>query len=116
MKRSKPYTDAQITAFADMLSAMGSEPRLRVMRLLLASHPGGMVVGDIGRELGIAASTLSHHLDKLKNDDLVVVRREGTFLRYVANADGLRELLAFLYDECCTRSGAVAPDAIACCP
>jgi ArsR family transcriptional regulator, arsenate/arsenite/antimonite-responsive transcriptional repressor len=115
MKRVQPYTAAEITAFADMMSAMGAEPRLRIMRLLFAAHPTGMVVGDIGRELDIPASTLSHHLDKLKNENLVTVRREGTFLRYVANAGALRDLLAFLYDECCTRSGAVAPEAITCC-
>ena len=115
MKRQRSYSETQITAFADRLSAMGTEPRLRIMRLLLAAHPKGLVVGDIGRELDIPASTLSHHLDKLKNEDLVVVRREGTFLRYAANADALRDLLAFLYAECCSGSGAVAPDAITCC-
>lgn len=115
MKQTRTYSDAQIIAFADRLSAMGTEPRLRIMRLLLAAHPKGLVVGDIGRELDIPASTLSHHLDKLKNEDLVVVRREGTFLRYAANADALRDLLAFLYAECCSGSGAVAPDAITCC-
>lgn len=115
MARSKSYTDDQITALADMLSAMGTVPRLRIIRLLLAAHPDGMVVGDIGRELDIAPSTLSHHLEKLKNEKLVLVRREGTFLRYVANADALKDLLAFLYDECCSRSGAVAPDSITCC-
>jgi ArsR family transcriptional regulator, arsenate/arsenite/antimonite-responsive transcriptional repressor len=115
MKQRPRYSDAQITAFADMLSAMGTEPRLRIMRLLLSAHPDGMVVGDIGRELDIAASTLSHHLDKLKNENLVLVQREGTFLRYVANAAALRDLLAFLYAECCTRSGAVAPEAVTCC-
>ena len=98
--------------FADMMSAMGAEPRLRIMRLLLSAHPGGMVVGDIQEELGIAGSTLSHHLEKLKNEELVSVSREGTFLRYSANADSLKELLAFLYAECCSRSGAVEPDAI----
>lgn len=69
-----------VPRYADMLSAMGTEPRLRIMRLLLSAHPEGMVVGDIGSELEIANSTLSHHLDKLKNEDLVKVRREGTFL------------------------------------
>ncbi len=58
------------------------------------------------------ASTLSHHLDKLKNEDLVTVRRDGTFLWYAANADALQELLTFLYAECCTRSKAVRPDVI----
>jgi ArsR family transcriptional regulator, arsenate/arsenite/antimonite-responsive transcriptional repressor len=115
MKRAPRYTDAQIVAFADKFSAMGTEPRLRIMRLLLAAHPDGMVVGDIAAELGIPASTLSHHLDKLKNEELVQVHREGTFLRCAANADALRELLAFLYAECCTRSNAVRPDKIICC-
>lgn len=95
-----------------MMSAMGTEPRLRIMRLLLSAHPDGLVVGEIGEELGIPGSTLSHHLEKLKNEDLVTVRREGTFLRYAANSEALQELLAFLYAECCSRSNAVEPDAI----
>jgi DNA-binding transcriptional ArsR family regulator len=114
MARAPRYTDAQITAFADMLSAMGTEPRLRIMRLLLSAHPDGMVAGEIGEELEIAASTLSHHLEKLKREELVKVRREGTFLHYVANEEALRELLTFLYAECCTRNKAVAPEAITC--
>jgi ArsR family transcriptional regulator, arsenate/arsenite/antimonite-responsive transcriptional repressor len=106
-------TDAEETArFADMLAAMGTEPRLRIVRLLLSAHPEGLVVGEIQTELGIAPSTLSHHLDKLKNEDLVKVHRESTFLRYTANADALRELLTFLYAECCTRSKAIRPEAI----
>lgn len=95
-----------------MFSAMGTEPRLRIIRLLLKAHPEGMVAGDLQSELGIPPSTLSHHLDKLKNEDLVTVRREGTYLWYSANAEALQELLAFLYAECCTRSKAVRPDVI----
>lgn len=98
--------------FADMFSALGTEPRLRIMRLLLSAHPDGMVVGDIITELGITPSTLSHHLAKLKNEDLVKVQRESTFLGYSANADGLQELLGFLYAECCTRNKAIEPKAI----
>jgi ArsR family transcriptional regulator len=98
--------------YADMLSAMGTEPRLRIMRLLLSAHPDGMVAGDIGTELEIPSSTLSHHLEKLKNEDLVNVRREGTFLRYSANAAALQELLRFLYAECCTRNRAIEPQKI----
>jgi len=101
--------------FADMFAAMGAEPRLRILRALLAAHPDGMVVGEIQSELGIAASTLSHHLDKLKNEDLVVVRRESTFLRYSANAAALEELLGFLYAECCTRNKAIKPAKITVC-
>src|SRR5512141_391031 len=101
-----------VTKFADMMSAMGTEPRLRIMRLLLAAHPEGLVVGEIGEELGIPGSTLSHHLEKLKNEDLVTVRREGTFLRYAANSGALQELLGFLFAECCGRSKAVELDTI----
>jgi ArsR family transcriptional regulator len=102
----------KIIRFADMFSAMGTEPRLRIMRLLLSAHPEGLVVGDIGNELEIPSSTLSHHLDKLKNENLVKVRREGTFLWYTANTEALQELLGFLYAECCTRNKAVKPENI----
>ena len=105
----------QIARYADMLAAMGTEPRLRIMQLLLTAHPEGLVVGDIGSELEIPSSTLSHHLEKLKHEGLVQVRRDGTFLWYSANADALQELLGFLYAECCTRNKAVEPQKIVCC-
>jgi len=95
-----------------MLSAMGTEPRLRIVRLLLSAHPEGMVAGEIQEELDIPASTLSHHLEKLKAEDLVRVRRESTFLHYTANTDALQELLQFLYAECCTRNKALKPESI----
>lgn len=99
----------QVATYADMLSAMGTEPRLRIMRLLLSAHPEGLVVGDIQEELEIPNSTLSHHLDKLKNENLVLVKRESTFLRYTANTEALQELMQFLYSECCTRNKALRP-------
>jgi DNA-binding transcriptional ArsR family regulator len=102
----------QIAKYADMLSAMGTEPRLRIMQLLLSAHPEGLVAGDIQSELDIPNSTLSHHLEKLKNEELVNVRRESTFLRYTANTEALQELLQFLYAECCTRNKAVKPQDI----
>ena len=105
----------QITRFADMFTAMGTESRLRIMQLLLAAHPDGLVVGDIGEELDIPNSTLSHHLEKLRHEDLVSVRREGTFLWYSANTEALQALLGFLYAECCTRNNAVEPKKIVCC-
>ena len=99
----------QIARYADMFAAMGAETRLRIMQLLLTSHPQGLVVGDIQEELEIPASTLSHHLDKLKNEELVRVRREGTFLWYSANLEALQEVINFLYAECCTRNKAIDP-------
>jgi ArsR family transcriptional regulator len=107
--------DDRVIRFADMFSAMGTEPRLRIMQLLLSAHPEGMVVSEIQEELEIPNSTLSHHLDKLKNEGLVQVRRESTFLRYTADTGALQQLLQFLYAECCTRNKALKPDQVTCC-
>jgi ArsR family transcriptional regulator, arsenate/arsenite/antimonite-responsive transcriptional repressor len=103
---------AKVAKYADMFSAIGAEPRLRILQLLLSAHPDGMVVNEIQAELEIPNSTLSHHLDKLRNEGLIHVRRESTFLRYTANTTALRELLQFLYAECCTRNQAVKPQEI----
>lgn len=104
--------DETIARYADMLAALGTETRLKIIRLLLSAHPEGLVVGEIGSELGVAASTLSHHLDKLKGEGLVTVKRESTFLRYAANPEALQDILSFLFAECCTRSKAVNPKSI----
>jgi len=106
-------SDATVTRYADMFAALGADPRLRIMRLLLSAHPDGMVVGEIQEETGIANSTLSHHLEKLKIDELVTAEREKAFIRYRANTVALEELLGFLYAECCTRNRAVEPRKIA---
>lgn len=109
MKRPDPLL---VTRSADRFSALGAEPRLQILRLLLATHPDGMVAGEVQEELGIPASTLSHHLEKLKQVGLVKVRRESTYLWYSADTDSLREVLNFLYEECCTRTRAVAAESV----
>jgi ArsR family transcriptional regulator, arsenate/arsenite/antimonite-responsive transcriptional repressor len=101
-----------IAKYADMFSAMGVEPRLRIMQLLLTAHPDGLVVGEIQEALDIPNSTLSHHLDKLRNEGLVKVQRESTFLRYTADTEALQQLLGFLYAECCTRNKALKPEEV----
>ena len=109
---AKPNQE-DIARYADMFAAMGTEPRLRIMRLLLSAHPEGMVVGEIAGELGSPPSTLSHHLEKLKNEGLVKVSREGTYLWLLGQyAEALQELLGFLYAECCTRNKAIEPQGL----
>jgi ArsR family transcriptional regulator, arsenate/arsenite/antimonite-responsive transcriptional repressor len=111
-RTAEKFSSDQVTKYADMFSALGTEPRLRIMQLLLSAHPEGLVVNEIQEELEIPGSTLSHHLDKLKNEGLVCVQRESTFLRYTANTGALQEILRFLYAECCTRSKALKRDEI----
>ena len=112
LKKEEP-----VERYADMFAAIGAEPRLRILRLLLTAHPEGLVVGEIQEELGITASTLSHHLEKLRHEGMVTAERSGTFLRYRAHCDALQDLLAFLFAECCTRSHAITPESIlSCCP
>jgi DNA-binding transcriptional ArsR family regulator len=112
MTASSKKNSEKIVKYADMFSAMGTEARLRIMQLLLKAHPDGLVVSEIQEELDIPNSTLSHHLDKLKSEDLVSVQRESTFLRYTANTEALQEILQFLYAECCTRNKAFEPESI----
>ncbi len=115
MKEQRSARKKSTVTYARMLSAMGTESRLEIVRLLLSAHPHGLVVGDIAAELGIANSTLSHHLDKLKNEGLVKVRRDGTFLWYSVDTVALQGLMQFLYAECCTRNKAIEPADIVCC-
>ena len=111
-KQSATKSSDQVAQYADMFSAMGNEQRLRIMQLLLTAHPEGLVVSEIQEDLDIPNSTLSHHLDKLRSEELVAIKREGTFLRYTANTEALQGLLQFLYAECCTRNKAVKPQDI----
>jgi len=108
-------TKSAVSRYADMFAALGSEPRLQIVRALLAAHPDGMVVNEIQAETGVAGSTLSHHLDKLKNEGLVTAEREKAFIRYRTDTAALEDLLAFLYAECCTRNKAVQPRKITAC-
>ena len=95
--------------YADMFAALGAEPRLEIVRLLLSAHPDGMIVSDIQAELEIPNSTLSHHLEKLRMEGLVSVRKDKQWLWYSANSEALQDLLGFLYAECCTRSKVIEP-------
>jgi ArsR family transcriptional regulator len=97
-------TETAARRHASRFAALGHEVRLGIVRQLLAAHPHGMVAGEIQQQLGIPASTLSHHLEALHQVGLVQQHREGRFLRYLADTEGLQEILDFLYAECCTRN------------
>jgi ArsR family transcriptional regulator, arsenate/arsenite/antimonite-responsive transcriptional repressor len=95
---------ADIKKFAARFAALGHEARLEIVRRLLQAHPAGLVVTEIQQLLGIASSTLSHHLDALRREGLVEQHREGKFLRYVAHTGNLEALARYFLAECCGSS------------
>jgi len=107
-----PQDSIDFVKFADILAALGTEARLRIIYHLLRAHPDGMVAGEIQTRLGMQPSAVSHHLEKLKIEDLVRVKREGTFLRYTANPGALQELLSFLFSQCCADTNVVCAESV----
>jgi DNA-binding transcriptional ArsR family regulator len=104
----------------EALSALAHGHRLAVFRLLVRAGTGGLPAGEIAREIGVRANTLSTHLTILSHAGLIHSRREGRSVIYAADYDGMRELLNFLIADCCAgRSEICAPLvelAQGCCP
>jgi ATP-dependent Clp protease ATP-binding subunit ClpC len=97
--------------YADIFAALGSEPRIEIMRVLFAAHPNGLTVGDIQAQIKIPNSTLSHHLEKLRVEGLVNSRRDKQYLWYSANTDTIEDLLSFLYNGCSIRNASHSDEA-----
>ena len=90
---------------ARQLEALGNPTRLRVYRSLVRAGQAGLPVGRLQQKLGIAASTLSHHLHRLIMTDLVTQERQATTLICRANYPAMNSLLGYLVDECCVEAG-----------
>lgn len=97
--------ESDLAIQADRLAAIGNEARLGILKLLLNAYPTEMSAGDISKAADIPASTLSHHLDRLRREGLVQSRKDKQWMWYQANADTLGELLNFLYHDCCSGCG-----------
>ena len=102
----------RVAKYADMFSAMGTEPRLRIMQLLLTAHPEGLVVNEIQAELEIPKlDPLAPSRQAQNRGPCGSPAREHLFAIHRKHV-GLQELLQFLYAECCTRNKAVKPEQI----
>jgi DNA-binding transcriptional ArsR family regulator len=84
-----------------LLDELGNQTRLRIVRLLVRAGDDGRTVGDIQGEIGIPASTLSHHLSHLRSAGIVWQEREGTVLHCFVDFEMISELVSFLTAECC---------------
>jgi DNA-binding transcriptional ArsR family regulator len=89
------------TSAVAALAALAHTHRLSVFRLLVTAGPSGMAAGDIARAVGIGATALSFHVKELDRAGLVRSWRDGRFVRYSADVEGIRRLLTFLTEDCC---------------
>lgn len=87
---------------AQALAALGHDARLSIFRLLVRAGEPGLRVGEIGAHLGLAPSTLAHHLSALVDAGLVLQERQGREVFNRVDFPAMQRLLAFLTDECCT--------------
>lgn len=91
----------ETTSATTALGALAQETRLAAFRLLVRSGPAGLPAGVIAERLGVPPATLSFHLKELERARLLIARRESRQIYYAADFEGMRELLAFLMDDCC---------------
>lgn len=101
-----------VEEIAATFAALGQPSRLNIVRLLLSAYPKGLPAGEIQRELGITASTLSHHLDKLRQVGVVQAEKDRQWIWYSVQSDTLKHLIDFLFEECCTRNRVVNPETL----
>ncbi len=92
------------------LAALGHDARLSIFRLLVQAGEDGLIVGEIGAHLGLAPSTLAHHLNTLVAAGLVIQERRGREVVNRADYDAMRRVLGFLTENCCAGL-ALRPDA-----
>jgi len=85
----------------EALTALAHETRLSVFRMLVAAGDGGIPAGAIAERLGVRPNTLSAHLAQLTRAGLVKPVREGRVIRYSAHYGGMRDVIAFLMQDCC---------------
>jgi len=85
----------------EALHALAQETRLETFRLLVKRGGEGMAAGDIAGTLGVRQNTMSANLAVLARAGMVRSEREGRTIRYFADFDGMRGLLAFLMEDCC---------------
>jgi ArsR family transcriptional regulator, arsenate/arsenite/antimonite-responsive transcriptional repressor len=93
------------------LAALAHEHRLRIFRLLVKQGPSGMPAGEIADHVGISATNMSFHLKELDRAGLLHATRQGRFIRYAIDVDGMRRLLTYLTEDCCQGRPELCGDA-----
>ncbi|MHB1102749.1 MAG: ArsR/SmtB family transcription factor [Devosia sp.] len=93
---------------AARLEALGNPTRLAIFRTLVRGGFDGLPVGALQHKLGVAPSTLSHHLHQLVAIGLVTQDRKGTTLICRAEFSAMSALVDYLSAECCADAPTIA--------
>lgn len=91
---------------ARQLESLGNPTRLAIFRTLVRAGPNGLPVGALQAQLDVPGSTLSHHISHLVREGLLTQQRQGRQLLCAPEFPAMRELVDFLYLECCCDDGA----------
>lgn len=100
---------SKVDYHAEQLAALGHPVRLAILRFVVQAGDNGSAAGEIQGHVDLPASTLSHHLKRLLEADMLVSRQEGTFHYYAADYKSLRALTDYLWQDCCKRGGKSTP-------
>jgi DNA-binding transcriptional ArsR family regulator len=83
------------------LAALAHEQRLGIFRSLVRQGPNGLAAYEIANAIGASPTAASFHLKELDRAGLIHSSRQGRYVRYAVNVDGMRKLLEYLTEECC---------------
>jgi DNA-binding transcriptional ArsR family regulator len=103
------YRNDAVARLADRFGALSNPHRLRIfLRLMsccgpqesdLTEEQAAACVGELGRDLGIAPSTVSHHIKELRQSGLIHMERRGQNVACWVEPGTLRELAAFFSER-----------------
>jgi len=96
----------KLQKYADIFKALSNPNRLRIfMRIVTSCKPGTIhtvdpatcaYVGELGKDLGIVPSTVSHHIKELRQAGLIKMQRQGQKIECWVDADVFEEVKSFI--------------------
>lgn len=97
---------SKLERHAEQLAALGHPVRLAILRFVVQGGDGGTPAGEIQQHVDLPASTLSHHLKRLVDANLLTSRPEGTFHYYAVDYKALRAITDYVWEDCCKKGKA----------
>lgn len=83
------------------LAALAHPQRLGIFRLLVRRGPSGLAASEIAAAVDASPTGASFHLKELERAGLIHATRQGRYIRYAVRIEGMRQLLAYLTEDCC---------------